>query len=353
MVPHEDLWSWADWRNVSTGGLLASGINGRLTGDRITGCLVVDDPFKNIASAESAAVRELVSGWFDSVAYTRLVPQRASCIVVHTRWTPDDLIGRLRKVIDPGTGSPLWEVLEFPAVDEHGAALWPEGGYTLAELARTRAQLDAENPHLWPALYLQQPVPRGGRLFGDPARYHLGDLPRVLRPMFGADLAATARTRADHTAIVRLGVEDLPQRPGEAAQRRLWEVALHRWQVEGPVALDRLWGLQQGDPGVPVAMETSGLGKPLVQQYRRDHPHARVIEVHRVRDKYTAALPTAGDWNASRVVVPLAAGWATDHIRRAQAFTGLDGGDDDDIDALVNAREAAARGSTATGSVAI
>ena len=60
--PHGDLWSAYDWRNVLRGGLLASGVGGRLNGDRITGTLVVDDPFKN--AMETARSRcPFASAW--------------------------------------------------------------------------------------------------------------------------------------------------------------------------------------------------------------------------------------------------------------------------------------------------
>ena len=97
-----------------------------------------------------------MGSWFDAVAWTRLFGP-ASLIVTHTRWNRDDLIGRLRCVRDHH-GRPVWEEITLPAIDDAGRSYWPEA-YPLDVLLRTRAVLDAKNPHLWPALYMQQPVP--------------------------------------------------------------------------------------------------------------------------------------------------------------------------------------------------
>jgi phage terminase large subunit-like protein len=344
LIPSEDLWSASEWRSVVGGGCIAAGRGGRLTGDRITGVLVVDDPFKSDIDAASATIRELVSSWFDSVAYPRLDPS-ASCIVIHTRWNLDDLIGRLRAVVD-AEGRKLWREIRLPAIDDSGRPLWPEA-YPLDILARKRAQLDARNPHLWPALYQQQPVPRGGKLFRDPARYLTADLPRGLRELIGADLAATAKKSGDSTAAMRIGYK------GAAEALTAWELELQQWQLEAPDASLELRRMQVAAGGIPLALEVNGLGKPIVQAFRRAHPKAHVIEITRASDKYTAAIGAATAWNAGRYLVPLAAPWAEAHMARARAFTGLPGGDDDDIDAAVNAFEAAGSGGTGSGAVTV
>jgi hypothetical protein len=82
-----------EWRTPAGGGLLATGVGGPLTGHGVR-LLIVDDPFKNRSEADSPTVRETVHGWFTSTAMTRVEPG-GSVLVVHTRWHPDDLIGRL------------------------------------------------------------------------------------------------------------------------------------------------------------------------------------------------------------------------------------------------------------------
>lgn len=342
---HRELWAAHDWRSACRGGLLASGVGGRLTGDRITGTLVVDDPFKGIADASSLVMRERVSAWFDAVAWTRLFGP-ASLIVVHTRWDRDDLIGRLRRVVDHN-GRPVWEEHRLAAIDDKGRSYWPEA-YPIDVLRRTKAQLDASNPHLWPALYLQQPVPKGGRLFsGEPARYMTRDLSGGVVTL-GADFAATAKKRADHSALAHL----VTRGRGPEAVSDVLDIV--RWQAESPVTLARIAAYQENlGPTVPVAWETAGVGEPMRQHYVASYPGRRVVLVTRSSDKYTAAIPTATAFNAGRVRYPLAAPWLAAHFERLRAFTGLEGGDDDDVDALVNGRSAATLATTSSGRITL
>lgn len=70
------------WAVEQGGGLFATGIGGPLTGKRISGLLIVDDPYKNMDDARSPEYRARVSEWYKTVAMTRL-QKGASAIVVH------------------------------------------------------------------------------------------------------------------------------------------------------------------------------------------------------------------------------------------------------------------------------
>lgn len=70
------------WSVEQGGGLFATGIGGPLTGKRVSGLLIVDDPYKNLDDARSPEYRARVSEWFKTVAMTRL-QKGASTIVVH------------------------------------------------------------------------------------------------------------------------------------------------------------------------------------------------------------------------------------------------------------------------------
>ena len=76
-----------------------------------------------------------------------------------TRWNEDDLAGRLIEA--EKTGGDKWEVLELPALDVEGAALWPEK-YSAERLGRIRAAI---GPRDWSALYQQKPAPEEGTYY--------------------------------------------------------------------------------------------------------------------------------------------------------------------------------------------
>lgn len=101
------------------GGLVAAGIGSRMTG-LPADLLIVDDPFKNMMEADSAAHRERIESWFSSVARTRLAPD-ASVIMIQTRWHPEDLAGKViagEKALDRSERT--WRVINIPAIAEEG-----------------------------------------------------------------------------------------------------------------------------------------------------------------------------------------------------------------------------------------
>jgi predicted phage terminase large subunit-like protein len=77
--------------------------------------IVVDDPVKSRAEAESETYRDKVWDWFNDDLYTRLEPDGA-IILIQTRWHEDDLAGRLLKEMNEG--GEHWDVVNLPALCE-------------------------------------------------------------------------------------------------------------------------------------------------------------------------------------------------------------------------------------------
>lgn len=153
------------WTLPAGGGYRSTGVGGGLTGHGAN-ILIIDDPIKNRAEAESRAARDATWNWYTSTAYTRLAPG-AGVIVMCTRWHEDDLVGRLLDHQRKGTGD-RWEHVSYEAIASHdepyrkaGEALHPER-YPLDVLRRTEMVLGTYD---WSALYLQQPRPSDGAIF--------------------------------------------------------------------------------------------------------------------------------------------------------------------------------------------
>jgi predicted phage terminase large subunit-like protein len=128
--------------------------------------LIIDDPFKDRAEADSPTVRQNVWDWYTSTLYTRRSPG-GGIIVINTRWHCDDLSGRLLAAEKHGEGD-AWECVNFPAIAEQdephrkkGEALHP-ARYPLADLLQIQKAIGSRD---WNALYQQRPVPDGGALF--------------------------------------------------------------------------------------------------------------------------------------------------------------------------------------------
>lgn len=147
------------------GSYRSAGVGGGITG--MGGdILIVDDPFKDRAEADSPTIRRKVWDWYTSTLYTRLAPG-GGILVINTRWHMDDLSGRLLEAARRGEGD-QWRVVEFPAIAAHdelrrkaGEALHPER-YPLEQLLAVKRALGSRD---WEALYQQHPVPDGGNIF--------------------------------------------------------------------------------------------------------------------------------------------------------------------------------------------
>jgi predicted phage terminase large subunit-like protein len=145
----------ANRMNTNHGGAyVAAGVGTAVTG-RGAHIALIDDPFKDREEADSERRREVVWDWYRSTLYTRLMPGGA-IVLIQTRWHEDDLAGRILE-----QEADQWTVLDLPAIDAQGQALWPEW-YDVPALERIKATI---GPREWSALYQQRPQPDEGTFF--------------------------------------------------------------------------------------------------------------------------------------------------------------------------------------------
>lgn len=322
----------SEWRTREGGGLLAAGAGGGMTGKGVSGLMIVDDPYKNRTEADSALVRERVWEWFNEVVYTRL--EKASVIVIHTRWHDDDLIGRLTKRGD-------WEVHNLPALAEEedalgrepGEALWPDR-YGIPELEEIRSQIGDWS---FAALYQGRPQPRGASVFGEPARFRLPQTPaewslflegKVL--IIGVDPAASEKTHADYSVATVLAFDRLG--PGSTC----WVLKVVRGQWTIPAFVQQLITLQR-TWRARLAVESVAGFKAVPQMLKSINPELAIIEITPSVDKFQRAQPAAAAWNTGRVLVPAGEGaeaWVDPFISELTSFSGVKDAHDDQVDSL-------------------
>lgn len=184
------------------GGVYSAGIESALTG-RKADMLIIDDPHKDRAAADSALQRDKVWDWYSSTANSRLSPG-APVVLILTRWHNDDLAARLIER-DPDNE---WKVINIPAQADHK----PERGeldvlgrkpgeFMVSARGRTQLQWEkrkaATGPKDWASLYQGRPSPEEGGVFppaDDWARY---DKPMWLQERDGRCLVPGAHTQAD------------------------------------------------------------------------------------------------------------------------------------------------------------
>lgn len=143
------------WGTDQGGIVIAAGIKGALTG-RGADVLDIDDPFKDREEADSESHRNKVWEAYTDVALTRLMPGGA-IILTQTRWHEDDLAGRILN----NPGSARWTVVEMPAIDDDGQALWPEW-FDAEYFTALKEEIGTRS---WNALYMQRPQATEGGTF--------------------------------------------------------------------------------------------------------------------------------------------------------------------------------------------
>ncbi len=110
-----------DWETTEGGGLRAVGVGGGITGQGGE-LIIIDDPVKSRAEANSPAYRNGVWNWYTDDLYTRQEPG-AAIVLIMTRWHEDDLAGR---ILDSEDGD-NWEIIKFPALAEEDEPAFPLG----------------------------------------------------------------------------------------------------------------------------------------------------------------------------------------------------------------------------------
>ena len=162
----DDLSAQHEWQLAGhDGGVYSAGIGGALTG-RPVDLLIIDDPVKDRAQADSPTYRQNAWDWWTDVASTRLAPG-APVVLILTRWHHDDLAGRLLAAED----GDRWRVLNIPAeaVDEDDPLGREPGEFMDSARGRTRQQWAAirtqVGPRTWASLYQGAPSPVSSGIF--------------------------------------------------------------------------------------------------------------------------------------------------------------------------------------------
>lgn len=309
------------------GGMLAVGVGTGVTGHGAR-LIIIDDPVKSRAEAESDVFRERLYDWYTDDLLTRLEEPGGAIIVMQTRWHQADLAGWL---LDSANGKD-WTTLSLPALAERddplkreiGAALWQER-YGAEWLNKRRALM---GEYSFASLYQQSPLPSGGGLF-DATKIEIVDYtPECTRVVRFYDLAVTAKKTSDYTVGLKLGI---------TADERPVILDVWRGQRELPDVHEAIVQTAAIDGvGVPLRLEAEKAGIVQLQFLLRDaRMNAYTLDaVAPDGDKYTRAAPVAARVNAGRVLM-VKATWNRALLDELAVFPS--GGHDDQVDALSGA----------------
>lgn len=323
------------WQTVLGGYYFATSVGGG-TG-MPADILLIDDPHKDRAEANSKTMRNKVWEWFTSTAMTRLAPD-GIVIVIQTRWHKDDLAGRLQdekrrqQLRDAGCTDVDFEVLALEALCENpakdamgrqmGQALWPE--------VRNEQWLIAQKIQVgsyeWNALYQQRPNPPGGAVT-DVKK--IKTIPRDQVPpgremVRGWDLAVSKDNLGDYSAGA-YGCMD--------AEGNFYLVHMDRAR--------RLWRdqratmfkyIERESIGKRVGIEAVGAWETAADAIREHYKGKVIVKSYTpTTDKLVRALPWMAKIDAGKFFVVEGA-WNQDFFDELEQFP--NGENDDQVDAV-------------------
>ena len=323
-----------EWATTAGGLLMTRGVGSPPTG---TGFwrIVIDDPIRKRADAESETFRENLWDWYTDDLYTRLEPGGA-IILVMTLWHDDD-VGARAVASEPNR----WTVLKLPALaDENdplgrlpGEALWPDR-WPVEALERThRVMAKKGDERNWLALYQQRPTPREGAFFKVAKFQYCDAVPAGLRIVRRWDMAATEGAGA-YTVGVKMGTP-MDKAHAEYGKYFVLDVVRGQWstddrdkQIRATAELDGK-SVHVGGPQDP-----GSAGVDAAKAFVRNL-NGFTARTDRVSgDKETRADPYSSQVNVGNVVL-VRGPWNPDFVGEHRGFP--DGKYKDQVDAAADA----------------
>ena len=283
------------WNTEQGGAYVAAGVGTAITG-RGANVLLIDDPLKERQEADSETTRNSVWNWYTSTAYTRLMPG-GRIVVIQTRWHEDDLSGWLLSEHQHEG----WEVLNLPAIDDAGVALWPEQ-YDIEALGKIQRAIGARD---WSALYQQRPAPEEGDYFKSEWLKPYDKQPaRDTLNIYGASDYAVTADGGDYTCHVVIGVDP---------ENNIYLLDLWRKQAASDEWVEAFCELVKRWKPIGWAEETgqinAGVGPFLTRRQRETGAYVAREQFPTRGDKAVRAQSIRGRMALGGLYVPMQSPW--------------------------------------------
>ena len=325
-----------NFETIEGGSVISTAIGGTLMGEGFD-LILVDDPHKSRAEAESTAMREAVIEFWQGTCRNRLEP-RGTAVTIMQRWREDDLVGFLQSE----ESGEHWDLINLPAIAEEGDPigrevgdpLWP-GRYDVEALAVIERAVGRYN---WASQYQQRPSPSGGSIFRRAdfryfrvcdTHYELGQpegpAKRVLkadcRIVQTADTAQKTGSLNDWTVCETFAITP-------ANDLLLLDVA--RARIEVPDQIGFLYAQRSKWSPMWQGVEDKSSGIGLIQKAARTGKPLKPLKAE--TDKVSRAAPVSIMYENGKIYHLAAAGWLGAFEDEILAFP--NGAFDDQVDPL-------------------
>lgn len=302
------------------GGMISRGVDSGVTGQGAN-LMIIDDPVKNRAEADSKTTRNRVwAEWQDS--YKSRLAAGAKVIVIQTRWHEDDLAGRIIEY------EPDVTVINLPCEAEENDLMGRELGEPLhPEIGKGKKWLKAfkesvkktEGSRTWEALYQGHPTVDEGNIVKREWWQFYSELPEDLFKVISIDSSFKDTDRSDFTAIQVWGKNDANYYLLERVKARMDFVS----------TMNKLKYLRYAHPTtVGILVEDKANGPAVVSMLKNSVPG--VIAVNPQGGKMARLNAIAGVIESGNVYLPEGADWLDEFIDEFASFP--NGAHDDEVD---------------------
>jgi predicted phage terminase large subunit-like protein len=323
------------WSTNSNGEYFAIGVGGTVTG-KGADLLIIDDPHSEQEAAIASSnpeVYDKVFEWYSSGPRQRLQPGGA-IIVIMTRWSKRDLVGKILKSSIEREGEE-WDVIEFPAILPSGNSLWPEF-WPIKELLALKQELPVSK---WNAQYMQSPTSEEGAMVKR-EWWRIWDKetpPKCDFVIQSWDTAFTKNERSDYSACTTWGVFYLNENPEDP---NIILLDAHKERLEFPeLKAKALEMYKEWEPDAFV-VEAKAAGSPLIFELRRMGIPVSEFTPTRGNDKIARMNSVTDLFSSGKVWAP-SRRWADEVMEEMAAFPNSEHDDlvDSSTQALIRFRK--------------
>ncbi len=350
-----EYWEVMQGDESIVGSYRSAGVTGGITGQGFN-IGIIDDPVKGRREAISRTYQKAIKEWFDSDFMTRRNPVHNGILLIMTRWSKEDLAGKLLEEMQQG--GEQWEILSFPmeatkkevveykgeqrTVRKEGDILFPE------RMPPAFVEQCKKSKTAWSSLYQQNPTEEGGNFFPvTKFKYYNILPPSFKRVIIVGDTAQKKGRHNDFSVFQAWGLYEssiylLTQTRARLFSYELLSAARDIWSEWGGGTVGRV----VKSNAIYIEDKVSGTG--LIQDLRvggydrRDknikHPGIPCIAIQRNVDKALRAYDTHPFIDGGQVYLPENAPWLNEYLIEFEDFT-LEGSHahDDQVDTTMDA----------------
>jgi predicted phage terminase large subunit-like protein len=315
-----------DEYELKTGGrLISRGIMGGITSNPAD-LILIDDPIKNRAEADSDVFRDRLWEEWQNTIKTRL-SAHAKVVIIMTRWHEDDLAGRIIK------NENHVEVINLPCEAEEndplgrpiGDALFPENGKGNDWLKEFKSGYQtSEGSRAWYALFQGRPTTESGNMIKRNWWHYYEKLPDMMQMLISVDATFKGNDNNDFVSIQCWGKRNADMYLIDNDTRHL----------DFPATLAAIRNMKARHPDVwMILIEDKANGSAIISMLQHEIPG--IIPINPEGGKVGRVNAVSPSIESGNVWLPQDAPWVGGFVEECTSFP--NGVHDDQVDAMSQA----------------